>query len=102
MFKIHRLVTLALAVSIVLAVTSAPAGAYVRSCGWSAGYSVAANGMTSCPFARSVAAAFSSGRSNPYVYSPVTGHSYQMYCSRASYRTVRCRGGNNAYVRLRR
>lgn len=77
------------------------AQAYLRGCGYARGYAVAANGVTSCPFARAVGRAYASGRQNPYVYSSVTGRSYQMYCGRRGSRTVVCTGGNNAYVRLR-
>lgn len=93
---------------VVLAVTavagaSAPAAdAYIRGCGYTAGYTVAVNSVTTCPFGRNVARAFASGNHNPYVWSPVTKRYYRMYCSRRSSRTHVCRGGNNAYVRLRR
>lgn len=81
----------------------APAAqAYVRDCGSTRGYYVAANSVTTCPFALNVARAVASGSRNPYVYSRATGRSYRMYCSRRSYRTSVCRGGNNAYVRLSR
>jgi len=82
---------------------SAPtANAYIRGCGYTAGYTVAVNSVTTCPFGRNVARAFASGKRNPYVWSPVTKRYYRMYCSSRSSRTYVCRGGNNAYVRLRR
>ena len=99
----RKLVVLGLAVAVCSIGVLAPvAQAYNRDCGSTRGYYVAANSVTSCPFALNVARAVASGSRNPYVYSPATGRSYKMYCSRRSYRTSVCRGGNNAYVRLSR
>jgi hypothetical protein len=99
--SIRALAVLAGATMVTAAATPAAHG-YVRGCGYAGGYSVSANSVTSCPFARNVARAYGSGYRNPRVYSPVTGRTYQMYCTKISYRTAVCRGGNNAYVRLRR
>lgn len=90
-----------LSVAVGLGSTAPAAQAYLRYCGYSGGFSVSANNVTSCPFAKNVARAYARGSRNPYVYSPTTGRSYQMYCGRRSSRTVVCQGGNNAYVRLR-
>lgn len=103
MFKSFRLALAVTVLSVAVGVgaVAPPAQAYVRYCGYAGGFSVSANSVTSCPFAKNVARAYAGGRKNPYVYSPTTHRSYQMYCGRTSYRTVVCRGGNNAYVRLR-
>lgn len=90
----------ALALMIIGGAAAPAAEAYLRGCGSTRGYYVSVNSATSCPFGFNVARAFASGKRNPYVYSPVTGRYYRMYCSRRSSRTWVCRGGSNAYVRL--
>jgi len=91
---------LATAGCIVLAILAANAYGAIRGCGFRAGYSVSANSNTSCAFARNVAAAYSRGSTNPRVYSPATGRTHRMYCSKRR-NFVSCAGANNAYVRLR-
>lgn len=71
--------------------------------GWKdCGYGVYANSVTSCEFAYNVAETYSVTGGDtflPQVYSPVTGLSYDMYCS-AGFPTW-CTGGNDAGVIIR-
>ena len=97
-----RLVPIVLALTIGAGAAAPTADAYIRGCGYTRGYYVSVNSVTSCPFGLNVARSFAAGQRNPYVYSPVTGRYYRMYCSRRSSRTWVCTGGNNAYVRMRR
>ncbi|HEY8638825.1 MAG TPA: hypothetical protein VIL64_06270, partial [Solirubrobacteraceae bacterium] len=67
--------------------------------GHGCGAGVSANTNTSCPFAQNVRDEYySSGQSGTiYVYSPVTGSTYTMYCGTSGGTNV-CTGGNNASV----
>ncbi len=74
---------------------AAPAAPAVS--GGNCGGGVTAGANTSCGFAQNVAAAWPN---TDNVYSPVTGQSYNMFCTGpGTYQyTVSCTGGNNAFV----
>ena len=78
----------------------APTTVVVRSApvtGGGCGAGVSAGPNTSCPFALNVRDAYyASGPGTVYVYSPVTGRTYAMYCSSSA--PVVCTGGKNASV----
>ena len=74
---------------------AAPAPA--QASGGNCGNGVTAGANTSCAFAQNVAADWPNTGN---VYSPVTGQSYDMFCTGpGTYEyTVSCTGGNNAFV----
>lgn len=77
--------------------------------GWGVGL-LGVNGNTSCDFAHSVLNSLTAGIGTTTVnlrdylpqtvtaYSPVTGQSYDMYCTSDAAEVISCRGGNNAEV----
>jgi hypothetical protein len=88
-----------------------------HQCGWVNTVKIKANDNTSCPFAKNIARswlrglyngnfdAFSDNSVSGRVYSPVTGRTYTMRCSRlynggGSYTVWGCYGGNSAYAKL--
>ncbi len=81
--------------------TTAGSGSSSSTAGASTcGGELSTNSVTTCPFAENVKATYfeeiGSGSGTVYVYSPVTGKSYTMYCTAGS--PHECTGGNDAAV----
>lgn len=98
-----RAVVVTLLAALVVAVPSANAS--LRGCGVRGGFIVNANSHTSCAFALATASAVGRGDLDPFVFSPVTGRTYHMFCHRIGFTSrarYHCVGGNDALVELRR